>query len=83
MEDLTTNGTSGTSGVSEETASKPRTKRAKALDDAQCKTCGKYGWDETELNTRIKELSSNHNVNQIASMLRVHSQYVKEVLNSK
>lgn len=58
-------------------------KRAKALDDAQCKTCGKYGWDEVELNDRIKSLSATFNVNQIASMLRVHSQYVKEVLNIK
>lgn len=59
------------------------TKRAKALDDAQCESCKKYGWDEAELVNKIISLSANHNVNQIASMLRVHSQYVNEVLKTK
>lgn len=83
-----TSGTSGYSGfsatneVSDNTTSKPRKKRtAKALVDAECKTCKKYGWDEKELTDKIKSLSATYSVNQVASMLRIHSQYVKEVLS--
>ena len=83
MEDITNNETSGYIKTSDTTASKPRTKRAKALEVAECVSCKKYGWDKNELDAKIVELSKLHNVNQVASMLRVHSQYVKEVLNIK
>lgn len=79
-----TSGYSGTSGLANTsgiTASKPRKKRAKALVDAECTTCKKYGWDKTELDNKIKELSRVYSKNQIASMLRIHSQYVDEVMS--
>jgi len=83
MEDTTNNGTIGYIETSDTTASKPRTKRAKALEVAECASCKKYGWNKNELDAKIVGLSPTYNANQIASMLRVHSQYVNEVLNTK
>lgn len=85
MEDIT--GTSGTSGGGEtpstsvKTQSKPRKKRAKALTDAECPTCKRYGWDKETLDAKIKDMSKVYTKNQVASMLRVHSQYVDEVMS--
>lgn len=85
MEDITgTSGISGTSGSMEvgvKKQSKPRKKRAKALTDAECPTCKKYGWDKETLDNKIKEMSKVYTKNQVASMLRVHSQYVDEVMS--
>jgi len=79
-EDITSNGTSGSSGTSGITASKPRKKQIKSVE---CKACKSFSYDEVELRNKVKALSTTYSVNQVASMLRIHSQYIKEVLNSK
>jgi len=84
-----TNGTSGyieptdSTEASVQTASKPRTKRAKALDDAKCVTCKVYGCDKSELDMKILDLLKEHNKNQVASMLRVHSQYIDKLIKGE
>ena len=75
------NGTSGTSGTSVNTTSKTQKTRAKALEVADCEMCKKYGWDKETLDNKIKEMSKTFSKNQVASMLRVHSQYVDEVMS--
>ena len=79
-EDISSNGTSGSSGVSDKTALKPQKKR---ITSVECKACKSFSYDEVELRNKVKALSSTYSVNQVASMLRIHSQYIKEVLNSK
>ena len=79
-EDITSNGTSGSSGTSGITASKPRKKQIKSVE---CKACKSFSYDEVELRNKVKTLSATYSVNQVASMLRIHSQYIQEVLNSK
>ena len=83
MEDITNNETSGYIKTSDTTASKPRTKRAKALDDAKCASCKVYGWDKSELDMKILDLLKEHNKNQVASMLRVHSQYIDKLIKGE
>lgn len=80
MEENTSNGTSGMIEASDLPASKPRKKRVKSVE---CKTCKSFSYDEAELRDKVKALSATYSVNQVASMLRIHSQYIKEVLNSK
>lgn len=80
MEENTSNGTSGMIETSDLTASKTRKKRIKSVE---CKACKSFSYDEAELRDKVKALSSTYSVNQVASMLRIHSQYIKEVLNSK
>lgn len=80
MEENTSNGTSGMIETSDLTASKTRKKRIKSVE---CKACKSFSYDEAELRDKVKALSATYSVNQVASMLRIHSQYIKEVLNSK
>ena len=78
------NGTSGsieTTEASVNTTSKTKKTRAKALEVADCEVCKKYGWDKETLDNKIKEMSKTFSKNQVASMLRVHSQYVDEVMS--
>lgn len=80
MEENTSNGTSGMIETSDLTASKTRKKRIKSVE---CKACKSFSYDEAELRDKVKALSATYSVNQVASMLRIHSQYIQEVLNSK
>ena len=80
MEENTSNGTSGMIETSDLTASKTRKKRIKSVE---CKACKSFSYDEVELRDKVKTLSATYSVNQVASMLRIHSQYIQEVLNSK
>ena len=79
-EDITSNGTSGYIETSDKTTSKPRKKQIKSVE---CKACKSFSYDEVELRNKVKALSATYSVNQVASMLRIHSQYIQEVLNSK
>ena len=56
--------------------------RQKQIKSVECKACKSFSYDEVELRNKVKALSATYSVNQVASMLRIHSQYIKEVLNS-
>jgi hypothetical protein len=79
-ENTISNGTSGSSGTSGKSTLKTQKKQIKSVE---CKACKSFSYDEVELRNRVKALSATYSVNQVASMLRIHSQYIKEVLNSK
>lgn len=80
MEDSTSNGTSGYIESSDIPQVKTRKKRVKSVE---CKACKSFSYDEAELRDKVKALSAKYTMNQVASMLRIHSQYIKEVLNNK
>ena len=79
-ENTISNGTSGSSGTSGKSTLKTQEKQIKSVE---CKACKSFSYDEVELRNRVKALSATYSVNQVASMLRIHSQYIKEVLNNK